>query len=134
MKKMATDNYVQVTHNVRVSVFPQFSVEHSNVDMGTFVYLYTITITNESEEILQLLSRHWIITDGLGNEEQVIGEGVVGQKPVLNPGGSFSYTSSCPLKTPSGSMKGRYQLKSSTTEIFDVQIPEFYLRDSRLLN
>jgi len=131
---MATDSYSASTGGVRVSVRPHFSPDHSNIDMGVFVYVYTITLLNEGTDTVQLLTRHWTITDGLGQEEQVIGEGVVGQKPVLAPGASFTYTSSCPLKTPSGSMKGRYQLRRSTNEIFDVTIPEFFLRDARLLN
>jgi ApaG protein len=128
------DNYSQVTRGIRVSVQPQFSPDHSNIQVGVFVYLYTITLQNEGEDTVQLLTRHWIISDALGHEEQIIGEGVIGQKPVLAPGASFTYTSSCPLKTPTGSMKGRYQLRNSSSETFDVTIPEFYLRDSRLLN
>jgi ApaG protein len=131
---MGVAPYTEVTRGIRVSVEPQFSSEHSNLEAGVFVYLYTITLTNESDDTVQLLTRHWIISDALGHEEQVIGEGVVGQKPVLTPGQSFTYTSSCPLKTPSGSMRGRYQLRNSASETFNVAIPEFLLKDTRLLN
>jgi len=126
------DSYSLSTRSIRVSVKPKFSPENSNSD--TFVYQYTITLLNEGADTVQLLTRHWIITDALGKEEQVIGEGVIGQKPVLAPGASFTYTSSCPLKTPTGAMKGRYQMRNSSSETFDVTIPEFYLRDKRLLN
>lgn len=128
------EDYSEITRGIRVSVKPEYSPDHSNLEVGVFVYLYTITLQNDSPDTVQLISRHWIIADGLGQEEQIIGDGVVGQKPVLAPGTSFTYTSSCPLKTPSGSMRGRYQVRNSVGETFDIAIPEFFLRDNRLLN
>lgn len=132
--KTISETYTKTTHGVRINVFSQFSPEHSKTDAGIFVYIYTITISNETPESVQLLSRHWEISDGLGRTENIIGEGVIGQKPIISPQDSFTYSSSCPLQTPSGSMKGRYQMRNSSQELFDVEIPEFFLKDSRLMN
>jgi ApaG protein len=131
---MQPQSYTKTTRGIRVNVIPQFSPEHSNQEAGIYVYIYTITVSNETSDTIQLLSRHWEITDGLGHVEHVIGEGVVGQKPIIAPKDSFTYSSSCPLKTPSGSMKGRYQMRNSANEIFYVEIPEFFLKDASLLN
>jgi ApaG protein len=131
---MAQNQISEVTKNIRVTVSPRYSAEHSNLEIGVFVYLYTILIQNEGEETVQLMSRHWVINDALNQTEQVMGEGVVGQKPIIQPGESFTYTSSCPLKTPTGSMKGTYYMRSSKNENFSVLIPEFQLKDKNLLN
>jgi ApaG protein len=126
--------FVATTHEVRVSVHPQYSPEHSSQDVPLFVYLYTILIENLGLETVQVLSRHWVITDGFNQVENIIGEGIIGQKPVIPPGKSFTYTSSCPLKTPTGSMKGRYQMRAASDKLFDVDIPEFMLADRNLVN
>jgi ApaG protein len=126
--------FVSTTQEVRVSVHPQFSPENSSQDVPLFVYLYTIQIENLGSDTVQLLSRHWIITDGFNQVENIIGEGVIGQKPVISPGGAFRYTSSCPLKTPTGRMKGSYQMRRAQDELFDVEIPEFLLADRNLVN
>jgi ApaG protein len=126
--------YMALTRGIRVHVVPQFSPEHSNIEAGIFMYLYTVTLSNESKDTVQLLSRHWEITDGLGHTEHVVGDGVIGQKPIIAPDAHFSYTSSCPLKTPSGQMKGTYQMRNSNNDVFDVVIPEFNLSDIRLMN
>ena len=90
---------------------------------------YTITITNEGHDTVQLLSRHWIITDGSGHVEEVKGPGVVGQQPVLEPGESFTYTSGCPLGTPFGKMEGTYQMVTRTGEVFEAAIAPFTLSE-----
>jgi ApaG protein len=117
-----------VTRGIRVSVRARFSEQNSDPQARQWVFLYTITIRNEGGERVQLLSRHWIITDANGEIEEVKGPGVVGKQPVLEPGQGFEYTSACPLKTPFGSMHGTYQMLGPANEPFDVQIAGFALR------
>lgn len=127
--------YVTVTKGIRVSVWPQYSPEQSRPSASMYVYFYTIQIENTGKETVQLLSRHWIIRDGFDHVEEVKGEGIVGQQPTLAPGESFSYTSSCPLPTPTGSMKGTYTVKiTSSQKGLDVKIDEFFLAHKSLLN
>src|SRR4029079_15881174 len=90
---------------------------------------YTVRISNEGDETVQLLTRHWIITDATGATEEVRGEGVVGEQPVLRPGESFQYTSGCPLKTSTGVMRGAYQMVTEDGDHFDVEIAPFALHD-----
>ena len=115
------------TRGVRVSVLSEYSPERSRPDQNNWFFLYTITITNDSDATVQLLSRHWIITDGDGHVEEVKGPGVVGQQPLLAPGEAFTYTSGCPLKSPFGTMEGTYQMVRRSTEFFDVKIAPFTL-------
>ncbi|MBA2356063.1 MAG: Co2+/Mg2+ efflux protein ApaG [Acidobacteria bacterium] len=117
-----------VTRGIRVSVDARFSSEHSAPERQHWFFLYTITIENTSDLTVQLLTRHWVITDGDGRVEEVRGPGVVGEQPVLMPGESFEYTSGCPLGTPLGRMVGTYQLVTPTGEGFDVEIAAFDLR------
>ena len=91
------------------------------------MFVYSITIANESTETIQLISRHWIITDASGQVQEVKGLGVVGRQPKLAPGESFEYTSSCPLGTPFGSMEGTYQMVTSGGRRFDAEIAAFAL-------
>lgn len=116
------------TRGIRVTVDARFSPEHSSPERAHWFFLYTITIENTSDLTVQLLTRHWIITDGEGRVEEVQGPGVVGEQPVLMPGESFEYTSGCPLTTPLGSMVGTYQMVTPTGESFDVEIARFDLR------
>jgi ApaG protein len=118
-----------VTRRVRVSVLSEYAAERSRPDQNQWFFLYTITIANEGAETVQLVSRHWIITDGSGRVEEVKGPGVVGQQPVLGPGQSFTYTSGCPLATPFGTMRGTYQMVTSGGEHFDVAIAPFTLSE-----
>lgn len=115
-----------VTRQVRVEVLSRYSRENSRP--GEWIFEYTIRITNLGSETVQLLSRHWIITDALERVHEVQGPGVVGEQPVLAPGASFQYSSWCPLKTPTGSMHGTYQMVRSDGEEFDVEIAPFALR------
>ena len=108
--------------------------EQSNTEAGQYAFAYTVTIRNTGERTAKLVSRHWIITDGHNQVEEVRGEGVVGEQPVLKPGESFEYTSGCPLPTPVGSMKGSYQCIADDGTAFDVPIPEFVLSIPRALH
>lgn len=118
-----------LTAGIRVAVDARYSPEHSQPRANRWFFLYTITIGNEGAESVQLISRHWIITDGTGRVEEVRGLGVVGEQPVIAPGESYQYTSGCPLPTPFGSMEGSYQLVNEGGGRFDVRIGRFELRD-----
>jgi ApaG protein len=114
-----------------VQVLPQFLPEQSAPEQGLWSFAYTITISNSGEIPAQLISRHWIITNELGEIEEVKGLGVVGHQPLLKPGESFEYTSGCRLRTASGSMKGTYFCVAEDGERFEVEIAEFMLDDGK---
>ena len=118
-----------VTNNVRVEVESQYSPEHSQPFQNHWFFYYTVRITNEGDETVQLLSRHWIVTDASGRVEEVRGPGVVGEQPVLAPGESFQYTSGSALKTSTGIMRGTYQMVTEGGEHFDVEIAPFALHE-----
>lgn len=118
-----------VTQSVRVQVMAQYSPEQSQPLQKQWFFLYTVQISNEGVETVQLISRHWIITDGNHQVKEVRGLGVVGKQPVLDPGESFQYTSGCPLSTPFGSMRGTYQMLKPDGERFDVEIGPFALTE-----
>lgn len=101
--------------------------ERSNPDKGAWFFAYTVLVTNEGEDTVQLVSRHWIITNADGEVEEVRGPGVVGAQPVLAPGESFEYTSACPLPTAFGTMHGSYQMVTEAGERFDAEIAPFSL-------
>src|ERR1044071_1547690 len=117
-----------VTNGIRVEVLSQHSRENSRPQQGEWVFQYTIRITNQSNETVQLLNRHWIITDAADHVEEVRGPGVVGAQPVLAPGESFKYSSWCPLKTPTGRMHGTYEMVAPGGKRFDIEIAPFALR------
>lgn len=119
--------YKQTTRHIRIVVQPQFLENQSEPDEGKFVWAYTITLENLGGQSVKLLTRHWIITDGLGRQQEVRGDGVIGEQPTLRPGDSFQYTSGCPLSTSSGVMSGSYGMLSDKGEKFDVMIPAFSL-------
>jgi ApaG protein len=119
--------YQAVTRNILVRVAPSFLASDSDPENGRFVWAYTVEIENHGEETVQLISRHWIITDAMNRTEEVTGEGVVGEQPVLGPREAFRYSSGCPLKTPSGAMRGSYRMMTDAGEPFDIEIPEFSL-------
>ena len=116
-----------VTRGIRVRVEPEFDPGRSRPREGRWFWIYTVTIRNESSETVQLVSRHWIITDGEDRVEEVRGPGVVGEQPVLAPGESFRYSSGCPLTTDVGAMRGSYQMVSVDGDRFDVVIAPFTL-------
>ena len=119
--------YTATTRNITVRVQPQFLAEQSDPVSDQYVWLYTINIENGGTEAVQLLNRHWIITNAVGHVEEVQGPGVVGEQPVLQPGDSFQYTSGCPLRTPSGLMVGTKEKVGPDDERFDIDIPAFSL-------
>lgn len=115
-----------VTRQIRVEVLSRHSAENSRP--GEWVFEYTIRITNLGSETVQLLSRHWIISDALDRVHEVEGPGVVGEQPVIAPGASHKYSSWCPLKTPTGTMRGTYRMLRTGGEEFDIEIAPFALR------
>jgi ApaG protein len=117
-----------VTNSIRVEVMSRHSPENSRLQQGEWIFEYTVRITNQGSDTVQLLSRHWIITDALEHVEEVQGPGVVGEQPVLGPGQSFQYSSWCPLKTPTGMMRGTYQMVRQDGERFDIEIAPFGLK------
>jgi len=119
--------YEAVTRGIRIRVTPEYLEDQSVPEESEFFWAYTIDIANEGEETVQLRSRVWQITDGVGNREEVRGPGVVGETPVIEPGSTYTYTSGCPLRTPSGIMVGSYQMTDAKGELFDVAIPAFSL-------
>ena len=122
------------TRGVLVAVESRYVPERSQPLRSEFFFAYTITIRNESPKTVQLLSRHWIITDAEGRTQEVQGPGVVGEQPVLVEGEAFEYTSACPLPTPFGSMRGTYQMVDEGGERFDVEIATFQLSQPHALN
>ena len=115
------------TRDITVRVEPKFLDEQSDPATDQYFWLYSITIENGGAETVQLLNRHWIITNALGHVEEVQGPGVVGEQPVLGPGERFEYTSGCPLKTPSGIMAGTYEMAGTDGPLFEIEIPAFSL-------
>ena len=117
------------TRNIKVQVKSQYDPSRSNPNQNEWFFLYTVRITNEGSDTVQLMSRHWVITDGMGKVQEVRGPGVVGNQPVLAPGESFEYTSGCPLTVPFGSMQGTYQMVNDREEKFDIEIAPFVLME-----
>ena len=124
---MTDHKYETVTRNIRVAVVPNFLDDESEPSEGRYLWAYHITIENKGGEAVQLLSRHWRITDSRGRVREVRGAGVVGEQPVLQPGEAYEYSSGTPLDTPSGFMVGTYEMHSTGGDVFDVAIPAFSL-------
>jgi ApaG protein len=124
----SADPYSAVTRDVRVTVRTFYLADQSEPERSHYVWAYRVTITNEGRQTVQLLKRTWLITDAQGRTQRVHGDGVVGERPVLDPGENFEYTSGTPLATPSGFMRGTYHMVASASgEAFDVEIPTFSL-------
>jgi len=119
--------YERITRGIKVIVRPQFLESQSKPDEGHFVWSYTIVVENHGAGTVTLRTRYWKITDATGKVQELRGEGVVGEQPVLKPGDTFQYTSGCPLGTPSGFMVGCYQMQDEGGELFNVEIPAFSL-------
>ena len=115
------------TRGITVRVSVSYLPEQSEPDRGRWFWAYHIRIENDSGVTVQLLTRHWTITDGRGGKHTVEGEGVVGEQPLIAPGGSFDYVSGCPLATPTGHMQGSYRMIGEDGSTFDVAIPKFSL-------
>ena len=118
-----------ITNNVRVEVEARFAPDRSQTFESEWVFIYTVRITNEGDDTVQLLGRHWIITDAAGHTEEIRRPGVVGAQPVLQPGESFQYSSSCELTTSTGVMRGTYQMVTEDGQHFDVEIAPFSLHE-----
>jgi len=119
--------YVAITKGIAVSVQPTYLEARSSPEDSQYFWAYRVVIENQGLETVQLLSRHWMITNARGEFTEVKGPGVVGEHPILKPGESFEYTSGAPLNTPSGMMGGAYQMESESGERFDIEIPTFSL-------
>lgn len=119
--------YEQETAGMIVRVDPQFLPQESRPADSRYVWAYTIEIENRRPDPVQLISRFWRITDENGATQEVRGEGVIGQQPVIEPGGSFKYTSAAPLAAPSGVMMGAYSMQRENGEAFDINVPLFAL-------
>ena len=122
------------TNGVRVQVKSVYLPDSSHPRDNHYHFAYHISITNVGSETVQLISRHWIITDAEGDVQEVRGPGVVGEQPVLQPGASFEYTSYCPLKTTVGTMHGSYQMVKADGHSFDARIAPFTLAVPNALN
>lgn len=122
------------TYRIDVSAEAEYIAAQSNPDEGHYVFAYHITIRNRGSLPAQLLSRHWIITDGAGKVQEVHGQGVIGEQPVLAPGESFRYTSGCVMETAVGTMHGSYQMVADDGHRFNAEIPPFMLAMPRVLH
>lgn len=125
--EQTSDTYRAVTRDIEVLVSPKYMSDRSAPEKGQFFWAYTIEISNNSGEAVQLKTRYWHITDAMGRVQEVRGAGVVGEEPVIQPGESFEYTSGVPLQTPSGFMVGSYGMVTDSGEHFDIEIPAFSL-------
>ena len=119
--------HAALTDGITVRVAVNFLPEQSRIEAGKWFWVYHIRIENDSDQAVQLLTRHWRITDGMGHVSLVDGDGVVGEQPVIAPGASHDYVSGCPLATPHGSMEGHYEFRRADGERFDAAIPFFPL-------
>lgn len=122
------------TEGVRVTVSSRYVPEQSLPDYGRYVFTYSVRIANEGRTAVQLVNRHWIITDGDGNVQEVRGPGVVGEQPRLDPGEAFEYTSGCVLTTPHGTMHGTYEMRRDDASTFLATIAPFPLTQPRTLH
>ncbi len=128
------DEHLNQDRRIEIDVETRYLASRSDPSRNFYFYAYQITITNHGEERVQLVARHWIITDAQGRQEEVEGPGVVGEKPTLDPGESFTYSSGCPLTTPMGSMRGWYHFMGDEGERFRAEIPPFALTRETLMN
>ena len=124
---MTNWTYKATTRGIAVSVEPTYLETRSSQENSQYFWAYRVVIENQGQETVQLLSRHWMITNSRGELTEVKGPGVVGEQPVLKPGERFEYTSGAPLDTPSGMMGGAYQMETESGEHFDIEIPTFSL-------
>jgi len=121
------DSYLAVTHDIHVSVTPIFLEDESKPDEHLYVWGYKVRIENKSEMTVTLRARFWEIIDALGQKQNVHGDGVVGETPIIEPGTFFEYTSGTPLPTPSGIMQGKYYVETETMQELEIDIPAFSL-------
>ncbi len=119
--------YAETTHDITISVKPVYLDDQSEPDESRFLWAYHIRIENQGDDTVQLLTRYWKITDANGKVQEVRGDGVVGEQPVIPPGDAYEYASGCPLETSSGFMVGSYRLVTEAGDEIDVGIPLFSL-------
>lgn len=130
---MDNNVYVETTNGIRISAKPEYLPRDSETDENAYAWVYHIRIENHAKESVQLISRHWKITDGYGHTQEVKGEGVVGKQPTIAPGKFFGYSSGTRLNTPSGIMCGTYQMLGKGGQKFDVVVPAFSLDSPEML-
>ena len=121
-------SYCETTSGVEVRVEPKLVLDQTNSDLGYYFYKYNIRIKNNSHLMHRIMSRHWIVRDGRGHEEEVVGDGLLGEQPQLSPGESYEYSSACPLTTPTGNMRGAYFSIDENGNEHKLSIPLFFLR------
>lgn len=121
-------------YRIHITVQVKYLAEQSDEAADRYVFTYTITVANQGDQSVQLLSRHWLITDSNNQVQEVRGKGVVGEQPVIEPGQSFEYTSGTVLATPVGTMSGSYQMQAEQGGEFSVAIPQFVLSVPRVLH
>jgi ApaG protein len=119
--------FTKTTHHIKVTAIPTFLRDHSDPGEEHYVWAYTIQVENHGDLPVQLLDRHWVITDAIGQTQEVRGPGVVGETPTIKPGQAFQYTSGTSLPTPSGIMLGSYGMVNARGERFEIDIPAFSL-------
>ncbi|MHA7774015.1 Co2+/Mg2+ efflux protein ApaG [Roseibium sp. M-1] len=120
-------SYSAITNGIEVSVEPFYLDDESRPEESEYIWAYMVEIHNGGSEPVQLMTRYWQITDGLGRLEEVRGEGVVGEQPIIEPGETYEYSSHCPLATDNGIMAGSYKMERPDGSVFDVVIPAFSL-------
>ena len=125
---------ISKTYQITVTAAPQYVPDQSDPDAERYVFAYTITLENTGTVAAQLISRHWLITDGNSNLQEVRGLGVIGEQPLLRPGEKYEYTSGCQLDTPVGVMRGTYQMMAEDGTAFEAEIPAFTLSIPRVLH
>ncbi len=126
--------YTKTTKSINITVSTYYLEEQSEPEENHYFWAYQVTINNMGEETVKLKNRYWKIIDSNGTKQEVMGEGVVGEQPTLNPGEKFEYTSGTPLYTPSGFMEGYYEMETKNGNKFDVSIPLFSLDIPQLSN
>jgi ApaG protein len=124
----------ETTLGVKVEAESHYVPDQSAPENSHYFFSYNIQVTNLRQENIQLIARYWLITDGHGRVQEVRGEGVVGLQPVIEPGQTFEYGSFCPLQTPTGMMKGTYEMLDASGDKFEVLIPEFFLIEPNSFN
>jgi ApaG protein len=124
--------YSELTNDIEVEVVPLFVPDQTQF-VNQYLYTYNISITNHSKGPCQLLRRHWIIVDGNGQKDEVEGEGVVGEQPLIAPGQTYQYSSYCPLPTSTGNMRGAFEFIDSKKQKFWVKVPLFFLRQDLVM-
>ena len=126
--------YTKTTKNINITVNSYYLEEQSEPDEQHYVWAYQVTINNLGRDTVQLKNRYWKIIDSNGTKQEVRGEGVVGEQPILNPGEKFEYTSGTPLSTPSGFMEGYYEMETKNGNKFEATIPLFSLDSPNITN